>query len=161
MVPVCCLCANMQWRWRWSGVSLRYLSGCLEWFPAVFWPCGQKHSFQFDMSAPPCSQTPRETCLPVITRRTAWSSLGAIVFNRCPCSPRVKLLVSWSWRRTLRWYLKSTIQQRWISKPIRAIWNPSIRYRNLRKYNKHQCAIVVDSSGLKPKNRFNGNTTYW
>ena len=33
MVSVCCLCANMQRHWRWLGVILGHLPGCLEWYP--------------------------------------------------------------------------------------------------------------------------------
>ena len=62
-------------------------------------PWGQRHDFQTAWSAPPWFWTPQRKLFRRKMRGKAWSSFGVIVFNRCPRSPWVRLLLSRTQRR--------------------------------------------------------------
>ena len=57
----------------------------------IFEPCGQRYVVQLFWSAPPWFWVLRENSFFPMIRERTWSSFDVIVFNRCPCSPWVRL----------------------------------------------------------------------
>ena len=97
-VPVLVLvCQHARWRRRWSGVSLGHRSGCLEQYPAATkrpWTMQTKTMCPLRLISSTLIMDAERTIFHLIIRRGARPSFDMFIFNRCPCSPWVRLLLS-------------------------------------------------------------------
>ena len=87
MVPVWFLCVNMWRHWRWSGVSLEHLSGCLGRYTAAtkcFWTTWAETQRPLRLIRPILIPDTARNLFPLVIRKRARSSFNAIDFSRCP-----------------------------------------------------------------------------
>ena len=81
------------------GIGLDVLSD-IQPLLNVLGSCGQQQGVQFAWSAPSWFWTTERKLFPLEMRTRTWPSFDVIVFNRCPRSPWVRLLLSRTQRRT-------------------------------------------------------------
>ena len=77
------------------GISLDVLSG-IQLLLNIFGPCVHRHGVQFVWSALTSSYALRKKLFQLMIRRRVQSSIGMIVFNRCPLSSSGRQLLSWT-----------------------------------------------------------------
>ena len=101
-----CLCANMLGRRRWSGVSLGHRPGCLERCSAAtkhLWTVRIKTQRRVHMISTTLVLDAEIKLIMLLIWRMARSFLS--VFNTCPRSPWVRMLLWQTRRMTFIWHL--------------------------------------------------------
>ena len=138
--------------------------------PNVFGPCRQRHWIQFTWSAPKLAWEPRETCSPSWYEKGT-VSFDVIIFNRCPLSSWVELLVSRTQRKLFNgtlwysnnlWHLRMGTLTTWQSNNEFKNYRPNIGWHDCNFDFKGQFTYS-DSMQLNGSNDLidDGSTLVW
>ena len=116
-----CLCVSMQWQQRWSGVCLGHQPEWLVWYPAAakhLWTVPPITRCSVPLISPNLILNAEKKTLLLIRGRVQFS-FGVIVFNRCPRSPWVRLLLSRTRCKTFSWHLVAPCDSNSQNLPLR------------------------------------------
>ena len=90
----------------WSGHSLGHRCGYIERYAAVakhIWTVQTKTRLPIHLISSTMVLDAERKLFHLMKWKMACSSFDVIVFNRCPCSSLIRLLLSQTWRKTFWW----------------------------------------------------------